>query len=110
MPSLYQQQIISIHAPRVGSDKFDAVELLHPNISIHAPRVGSDPIFAAMRIYDPISIHAPRVGSDCSGRSASASEMHFNPRSPCGERLLPFPPSFRMPWYFNPRSPCGERP
>ena len=33
----------------------------------------------------------------------------FNPRSPCGERLLSFP--FWSPVSgFNPRSPCGERP
>ena len=34
--------------------------------------------------------------------------IHFNPRSPCGERL-----HFRSHWvdhfHFNPRSPCGER-
>ena len=35
--------------------------------------------------------------------------LHFNPRSPCGERqtiLLQQP----LPTNFNPRSPCGERP
>ena len=67
---------ISIHAPRVGSDKgfgfFDA----EVGISIHAPRVGSDLFIrdqlrvgsddcAALDADNAaISIHAPRVGSD----------------------------------------------
>ena len=41
--------------------------------------------------YHPfsISIHAPRVGSDkASAASDIQSHSHFNPRSPCGERLL----------------------
>ena len=33
---------------------------------------------------------------------------YFNPRSPCGERLLSDIRRFG-PTYFNPRSPCGER-
>ena len=32
----------------------------------------------------------------------------FNPRSPCGERLMPTSTKWRVT-YFNPRSPCGER-
>ena len=56
-----------------------------------------------------ISIHAPRVGSDSGTRPWSGPRCYFNPRSPCGERLLHFPNiAFRME-YFNPRSPCGER-
>ena len=37
-----QPCIISIHAPRVGSDEMDTRIILVPKISIHAPRVGSD--------------------------------------------------------------------
>ena len=33
-----------------------------------------------------ISIHAPRVGSDLSVWSGRIGNIHFNPRSPCGER------------------------
>ena len=79
---------ISIHAPRVGSDRIaiDGKQLTI-KISIHAPRVGSDdiliwrqrdwklfqstlPVWGATlfsdikRILFDISIHAPRVGSD----------------------------------------------
>ena len=34
--------VISIHAPRVGSDCWDGDEWIEQPISIHAPRVGSD--------------------------------------------------------------------
>ena len=34
----------------------------------------------------------------------------FNPRSPCGERRCRYSRSRQQPGYFNPRSPCGERP
>ena len=81
--------MISIHAPRVGSDhKCGTVLLNHLAfqstlpvwgatfrlayvyqcylISIHAPRVGSDfEIGTRTRALKIISIHAPRVGSDC---------------------------------------------
>ena len=36
----------------------------------------------------PISIHAPRVGSDAREPLGQAVVLNFNPRSPCGERLL----------------------
>ena len=55
-----------------------------------------------------ISIHAPRVGSDAITRRLAGTTGHFNPRSPCGERLVvsKCPP---LHFDFNPRSPCGER-
>ena len=59
---------------------------------------------------DPeISIHAPRVGSDGKLKRLERAKPDFNPRSPCGERLLEmvFRPVL-LP-HFNPRSPCGER-
>ena len=78
-----------------------------------------------------ISIHAPRVGSDCrsccSKRQGTGFQStlpvwgatirpspsvwrgtYFNPRSPCGERLVLY--RDKLPkFHFNPRSPCGER-
>ena len=79
--------LISIHAPRAGSDvprgccvtiaiKFQSTlpvrgatgdEDLCPdckNISIHAPRAGSDLLELHSLKPCPISIHAPRAGSD----------------------------------------------
>ena len=38
-----------------------------------------------------ISIHAPRAGSDGRTGILCGRKQHFNPRSPCGERLLPRP-------------------
>mgnify|MGYP000926818272 FL=1 len=101
---------ISIHAPRTGSDTIPADKpaerpdfnprsphgerLLDQDIcdaleaiSIHAPRTGSD----VRRRSDGkgctrISIHAPRTGSDTWTNWSSASFVHFNPRSPHGER------------------------
>ena len=78
-------------------------------ISIHAPHVGSDINPDLVLADDSISIHAPHVGSDYSYFRFVCKYQHFNPRSPCGERLTAFLVVFvRM--YFNPRSPCGERP
>ena len=102
--------LISIHAPRMGSDygtRYNtAYSLLFQStlpgwgathysdyrnrvvhISIHAPRMGSDITPIQWRKMTFISIHAPRMGSDST-------------------RLPWFPP----PFYFNPRSPDGERP
>ena len=56
--------VISIHAPRVGSDANAIFADQHAQISIHAPRVGSGATWAAGRRIYPISIRAPRVGSD----------------------------------------------
>ena len=38
-----ERGMISIHAPRVGSDLETGEYILSEIISIHAPRVGSDP-------------------------------------------------------------------
>ena len=59
--------IISIHAPRAGSDYYQRfIPLIGgSHISIHAPRAGSDLIWSFLHLL---------------------SMMYFNPRSPCGER------------------------
>ncbi len=56
-------------------------------ISIHAPRRGSDkPTINNFESYVLISIHAPRRGSDVSDRADFFADCYFNPRSPQGER------------------------
>ncbi len=56
---------ISIHAPRAGSDNAERLKLRAlAIISIHAPRAGSDYDFGKSNIVEDISIHAPRAGSD----------------------------------------------
>ena len=63
-------------------------------ISIHAPRVGSDVMINALLSESDISIHAPRVGSDLPRPGGKAARHDdFNPRSPCGERLSMILPS-----------------
>ena len=78
-----------------------------------------------------ISIHAPLTGSDTRREVRSPVGLHFNPRSPYGERrkqkkggkimrisihapltgsdLIPMD-TVRLMYNFNPRSPYGERP
>ena len=78
-------------------------------ISIHAPRVGSDisdcPEYEEDRNFNP--------RSPCGERRLPpprrTTRLHFNPRSPCGERLNPSWARCPVIRHFNPRSPCGER-
>jgi len=57
--------IVSIHAPRVGSDEEEKEAILDLCVSIHAPRVGSDIVVIDNAFHVIfVSIHAPRVGSD----------------------------------------------
>ena len=151
----FSAPIISTHAPRTGSDRpVRALPSrgLHFNprsphgerrrkrggyadadpISTHAPRTGSD-LKAKHRFSAPIiSTHAPRTGSDRPVRALPSRGLHFNPRSPHGERRRKRggyadadPISTHAPRtgsdaprqraqlsqrpYFNPRSPHGER-
>ena len=56
--------VISIHAPRTGSDNQARAHARKGKISIHAPRTGSDPNYIVKFLTIHISIHAPRTGSD----------------------------------------------
>ena len=51
-------------------------------ISIHAPREGSDDLAAEVTRLQGISIHAPREGSDLFFFFWFGWLKHFNPRSP----------------------------
>ena len=102
--------VISIHAPRTGSDVPPAGRAgIVNHISIHAPRTGSDPNAPAKLPTAPISIHAPRTGSDARrlfGFAAAAISIHA-PRTGSDQ-------GYRRAWRrvqanFNPRSPHGER-
>ena len=79
-------------------------------ISIHAPRVGSDRgVPGVAGVGAGISIHAPRVGSDRVIPFTTIFISDFNPRSPCGERPGGVLTGIMVLFDFNPRSPCGER-
>ena len=79
-------------------------------ISIHAPRTGSDGNNAVDAVLRGISIHAPRTGSDREYGWRCSSGCHFNPRSPHGERHTHAVRIWGYAGDFNPRSPHGERP
>ena len=78
--------MISIHAPREGSDPRGVTGAMGIGISIHAPREGSDTGTVGADNRHIISIHAPREGSDFFAVGSLLDITNFNPRSPRGER------------------------
>ena len=78
---------ISIHAPLAGSDWWSPGTSSPRRISIHAPLAGSDHNGFPVPSGNQISIHAPLAGSDPGLLGGQEPGQHFNPRSPCGERL-----------------------
>ena len=79
--------MISIHAPRGGSDQcqwYMALEI--DNFNPRSPWGERHSIKKTQNPARTISIHAPRGGSDDSVPFVKASRIHFNPRSPWGER------------------------
>ena len=105
-----RQKIISIHAPRMGSDglyqshrfrqwhfnprpphgerrSLERGVWIDSRISIHAPRMGSDVASSTSAKHGfTISIHAPRMGSDRHISRNICARLNFNPRPPHGER------------------------
>ena len=103
---------ISIHAPRAGSDRKRGMERTHRNpfqstlpvrgatvsvwyrdtswaISIHAPRAGSDRQRRQDRdIARQFQSTLPVRGATNSTLTGERAMKNFNPRSPCGERLI----------------------
>ena len=83
------ESMISIHAPRTGSDlhgsrRRNGASYFNPR-SPHGERQINP---ATMNGSQGISIHAPRTGSDTCGKRRNARVDYFNPRSPHGERLF----------------------
>ena len=77
------KMLISIHAPRTGSDDDRAEGIVaRRRISIHAPRTGSDFRRRSFRRRGYISIHAPRTGSDTSGGAFRALLSRFQSTLP----------------------------
>ena len=81
---------ISIHAPRGGSDRQDAMDTVsHSYFNPRSPWGERLCQRAVILRWLLISIHAPRGGSDIGGMRSMMVPNHFNPRSPWGERPLP---------------------
>ena len=79
-------------------------------ISIHALREESDAYrLSGTAPTNGISIHALREESDPTISRPVPPYLHFNPRSPWGERRVPSVLRASRLIYFNPRSPWGER-
>ena len=75
-PLRRRQHAISIHAPRMGSDRRGRHLPGRQLISIHAPRMGSDDKRLEQGAgHTEISIHAPRMGSDVAKMDIFAHDM-----------------------------------
>ena len=77
--------VISIRAPLAGSDHARLVAPGSGSISIRAPLAGSDPIFDEGYREKLFQSALPLRGATTLS-PASCRRLHFNPRSPCGER------------------------
>ncbi len=154
LPPQVQVLLISIHAPLAGRDPGTAHRSPMQTISIHAPLAGRDGIAIAGTLPEKtfqstrplrgattplpsppsslsISIHAPLAGRDLSIHGVPAQPIDFNPRAPCGARLLLYRRCYHCTIFqstrplrgatqsdapgrsggpnFNPRAPCGAR-
>ena len=69
-------------ATRVRDLRIEALRF-QSTLPVWGATPAAQPTTASIRI----SIHAPRVGSDRVADQADQRQHHFNPRSPCGERL-----------------------
>ena len=76
------EAVISIHAPRTGSDTGKNRHETGRIISIHAPRTGSDPAGVRLQYCHAISIHAPRTGSDVLSPLQLASTSYISIHAP----------------------------
>ena len=79
--------LISIHAPREGSDAQLAVaSRLYVQFLSTLPARGATRATSVALSRARISIHAPREGSDTNIRFSQIETSYFYPRSPRGER------------------------
>ena len=114
-PRLHRREcrllLISIHAPRTGSDAtYFAMQIASDVFQSTLPARGATPpdtIIIAQGIY--ISIHAPRTGSDALALSSTLGEDRFQSTLPARGATSTLTSSRWRRKNFNPRSPHGER-
>ena len=82
------QTKISIHALLAESDEDALRQIVNRRISIHALLAESDRLRPWKADPTEISIHALLAESDNNAPSSYTEQIHFYPRSPCGERLV----------------------
>ena len=102
--------LISIHAPRVGSDEdLDAMTPEERNFNPRSPCGERPGLRGVVHFQLGISIHAPRVGSDSATNLSISSGSRFQSTLPVWGATGGRAPGVPGPCDFNPRSPCGER-
>ena len=80
-------QVISIHAPRTGSDNINRrTPCRKSNFNPRSPHGERRNHAVDAVLRGEISIHAPRTGSDSTAPTSTSLLRNFNPRSPHGER------------------------
>jgi len=80
-------KLVSIHAPRVGSDRMRIMRRADTLMFQSTPPVwGATSSDMVINRRGDVSIHAPRVGSDQMQDEFWQEVGSFNPRPPCGER------------------------
>ena len=78
-------------------------------ISIHAPHAGCDAAFQSpVKTFFRFQSTHPMRGATRLTARRQAGSLNFNPRTPCGVRLLQRDRMARD-GNFNPRTPCGVR-
>ncbi len=93
-------------------ERLDGIDIkVYPTvISIHAPREGSDARRENAPSHDrPISIHAPREGSDKDDCTGYRADEEFQSTLPARGATQMRDNQLRANHNFNPRSPRGER-
>ena len=94
--------------PMRGATLAPLLHCLRIYVSIHAPHAGRDTILTFPASAAAVSIHAPHAGRDAFCYMEEGDLLCFNPRAPCGARLLSA--TCRVNYTgFNPRAPCGAR-
>ena len=94
--------------PMRGATDIAALLRQPRGVSIHAPHAGRDASGDQSTRTTLVSIHAPHAGRDSAAPPCGHSPPSFNPRAPCGARLL-FMIQQLTVISFNPRAPCGAR-
>ena len=98
--------ILTIHAPRMGSD-LPACSVYTPDpVSIHAPRMGSDNDGGRSRGTIEVSIHAPRMGSDGAQTTRTGSLPLFQSTLPAWGATRALPDRCRDPLEFQSTLPA----
>ena len=106
----FRQQMISIHAPRGGSDLRALYrQRQERNFNPRSPWGERRGYVARIPNTKRFQSTLPVGGATMSKFLRHLLDLNFNPRSPWGERLYPRRQLGGDCQHFNPRSPWGER-